>query len=408
MENAGLPMNHRTHQPLEMMPPSRGERNIAFDCRYFKGDRPCIWHKTSGVLCHCDHYMPVEERILIIKLDAMGDVLRTTALLPPLAEQHPKGSITWITRREARPLLERNPYIDEILDYGDEALLQLSARSFDRVINLDAGKVSAALSSLSTAPRKDGFILDDRGWVKPTNRAAQAWLQMGVFDDLKRQGTRTYQDIMADIIDVAGRPHRYILELSDDERMQARAHLQHLGIDLALPIVGLNTGAGRRWELKQWREEGYLELVDRLAKTHSVQFVLLGGPEERSRHKRLLARSPVPLIDAGCDNTVRHFASVVGACHLVVTGDTLAMHMALALGRRTVVLFGPTSAPEIELYGLGEKVVPHMECLGCYKARCSFVPNCMELISTSMVAEAVERQLRKITIDVDVSALAGT
>lgn len=385
-----------------------GARQIAVDCRYFLGDRPCIWHKSSGALCSCEHYKAIEERLLVIKLDAMGDVLRTTALLPPLAEQYPGAYITWITRRESQPLLERNPYIVEILTYGEDALLQLSARSFDRVINLDASKVSAALSSIANAPRKDGFTLDQKGWVKPSNEAALTWLQMGLFDDLKRQGTRTYQDMMADIIGVAGRPHRYILELSDEERRQGRVHLQRLGIDLAVPIVGLNTGAGRRWELKQWHEEGYLELVERIATSHSVQFVLLGGPEERERHGRLLARSTVPLIDAGCDNPVRHFASIVGACHVVVTGDTLAMHLALALRRRAVVLFGPTSAPEIELYGLGEKVVPQMDCLGCYKSRCNFVPNCMDMISVNMVSEAVERQLRKIAVDSDVSSLAGT
>jgi heptosyltransferase-2 len=78
---------------------------------------------------------------------------------------------------------------------------------------------------------------------------------------------------------------------------------------------------------------------------------------------------------------------------VVVAGDTLAMHLSLALGRRTVVLFGPTSAAEIEMYRLGEKIAPHMDCLGCYKSCCDFVPNCMDLITTDMVEAAVERQL---------------
>ncbi len=72
------------------------------------------------------------------------------------------------------------------------------------------------------------------------------------------------------------------------------------------------------------------------------------------------------------------------------------MHLSLALGKRTVVLFGPTSAAEIELYGFGEKVVPDMACLSCYKTSCDFVPNCMDLISTDMVEEAVMRQLRLV------------
>ncbi len=378
------------------MAKNESNREIAFDCRFFVGDRPCTWHKATGALCLCDHYQRIEERVLIIKLDAMGDVLRTTTLLPALTEAHPRASITWITKCEARPLLERNPYITEILDYGEDALLQLRVRAFDRVINFDAGKTSAALASAANGSRKDGFILDARGYVQPTNAAARKWLEMGLFDDLKRQGTKTYQDMMADIIGLSGRPHRYVLELTEEEREQGRMHLKKLGLDLTCPIIGLNTGAGRRWELKQWREEGYLELIERIAKKRPVQLVLLGGPEERARHGRLMSRSSVLLIDAGCDHPVRHFASLVGACSLVITGDTLAMHLSLALSRRTIVLFGPTSAAEIELYGLGEKVAPRMECLSCYKQKCDFVPNCMELITTDMVEAAVERQWPKI------------
>jgi ADP-heptose:LPS heptosyltransferase len=377
----------------------RASREIAVDCRFFIGDRPCLWHKQTGVLCTCEHYQKIEERVLIIKLDAIGDVLRTTAILPALAQVHPRASIVWVTRREARPLLEGNPYLSEILEYGPDALLQLHVRTFDRVINLDAGRTSAALATTAKGTKKDGFILDGRGWVQPTNSAARTWLEMGIFDDLKRKGTRTYQDMMADIIGVAEYPHGYVLRLTDDERLRARMHLQKLGVDFSRPVIGLNTGAGHRWQLKQWREEGYLDLIERIARKQHAQFVLLGGPEERDRHKRLTTQSRVPVIDAGCDNAIRHFASIVGECHLVVTGDTLAMHLSLALGRRTIVLFGPTSAVEIDLYGLGEKVVPLMECLSCYKPTCDFVPNCMDLISPAMVEAAVERQLSKIVLN---------
>jgi len=378
--------------------PHTDKREVAFDCRFFLGDRPCVWHKTTGVLCTCDQYQKVEQRLLIIKLDAMGDVLRTTALLPALAEAHPRAAITWVTRRESRPLLERNPYVTEVLNYGEDALVQLQARTFDRVINLDAGKTSSGLATLAKAAQKDGFVLDSRGCVLPTNAAARKWLEMGLFDDLKRQGTRTYQDLMLEIVGLRGAPHRYVLELTENERTRGRIHLEQQGIDFSRPVIGLNTGAGRRWPLKQWRAEGYLELIERLAKRRPAQFVLLGGPEEHERHQRLIAASRVPLIDSGCDNPVRHFAAIVAACSLVVAGDTLAMHLSLALGRRTIVLFGPTSASEIEMYGLGEKIFPQMECLACYKNACDFVPNCMDLISADTVEAAVERQLSMISL----------
>jgi heptosyltransferase-2 len=370
-----------------------GRREIAWDCRFFAGDRPCVFHKQSGVLCTCDHYDRIEERLLIVKLDAMGDVLRSTALLPPLVEAHPKASITWITRKESVPLLKGNRYISEVLELGPEALAHLAARSFDRVINLDASRVSAALASTARGSRKDGFVLDERGFVQATNDAARSWLESGVFDDFKREGRSTYQDRMADILGLRGRPHRYVFELAENETAAGRAHLESLGVMLDRPIIGLNTGAGGRWPLKQWREDGYVDLISRISRAHNVQFVLLGGPGERERNERLAAAAPVRLYDPGCDNPVRHFAAMLQQCDVVVTGDTLAMHLALALERRTVILFGPTSAPEIDTYNLGEKVVPDMACLSCYKNACDFVPNCMDLISTEMVEAAVLRQL---------------
>jgi heptosyltransferase-2 len=370
-----------------------GAREIAFDCKYFVGDRPCIWHKQTGVLCACERYAKVEERLLIVKLDAMGDVLRSTALLPPLAEVHPQAAITWITRKESVPLLQQNPFIAEVLELGPEALVHLQTRTFDRVINLDASKTSAALAAAARSSRKDGFVLDERGYVQPTNEAARGWLEAGVFDDIKRQGSATYQDRMAAILGLSGRKHQYVLELSPDEIARARTHLASIGLDLQRPVIGLNTGAGGRWPLKQWREDRYIDLISRVARRENVQFLLLGGPAEQERNERLKRASSVPLLDPGCDNSVRHFASLLSHCGVVVTGDTLAMHLALALRKRAVVLFGPTSAAEIELYGLGEKVVPDMTCLSCYKTACDFVPNCMDLITTEVVAGALLRQL---------------
>jgi len=379
--------------PLRPAPPAAEPREIAFDCKFFLGDRPCIWHKQTGVLCTCERYEKVEERVLIIKLDAMGDVLRSTALLPPLREVHPHAAVTWITRKDSLPLLQRNPYVAEVLELGPEIAIHLQARTFDRVINLDAGKTSAALAAVARSSRKDGYVLDERGYVQPTNDAARRWLEAGVFDDIKRSGTTTYQDRMAEILGLGGREHRYVFDLSAEEIERGRSHLASIGVDFTRPIIGLNTGAGGRWPLKQWREDGYVDLIERIDRRENVQFLLLGGPSEQERNDRLKRASVVRLLDPGCNNSVRHFAALLGHTDVVITGDTLAMHMALALEKRTVVLFGPTSAAEIELYGLGEKVVPDMTCLSCYKNSCDYVPNCMDLISTDMVENAVLRQL---------------
>jgi heptosyltransferase-2 len=73
-----------------------------------------------------------------------------------------------------------------------------------------------------------------------------------------------------------------------------------------------------------------------------------------------------------------------------VTSDSLAVHVAAARRVPAVVLFGPTSAAEIELYGRGVKITPPgLDCLCCYLPRCDKVPHCQALIEPAMVVEAV-------------------
>jgi len=178
---------------------SNSTSELAVDCRFFLGDRPCVWHKREGVTCRCGYYEAIGDRVLIVKLDAMGDVLRTTSLLPVIAAQHQAPRITWLTRPESLPLLENNPLIGQVIALGPDATLALLTREFDRVINMDAGQISAGLASLARSERKDGFVLHTKGFVQSTNPAAEAWLRLGVDDALKRQGTRTYQAWMTDI-----------------------------------------------------------------------------------------------------------------------------------------------------------------------------------------------------------------
>jgi heptosyltransferase-2 len=325
----------------------------------------------------------------------MGDVLRTTCLLPVIAKGWPGMRLSWITRPESVPLLEHNPYLTEVIPYGTDALVHLSSQTFDCVINLDASKTSAALATMARAKEKVGYILHDDGYVVATNAAAEEWLQMGVFDDLKRVNQRTYQAIMCSILGLPAPGMEYVLELTETEKKAGRDHLRELGLDLSKTILGIHSGGGGRWRLKQWHEESFIALIPKLVQAlgPDTQIVLFGGPLEREMNHRIRKAASIVLYDAGCDNEVRHFAALICCCSVIVSGDSLAMHIALAMGRRVVVLFGPTSYTEIELFGLGEKVVPDLDCLTCYKQECDFVPNCMDSISVEMVKQAIVRQL---------------
>ncbi len=138
-----------------------------------------------------------------------------------------------------------------------------------------------------------------------------------------------------------------------------------------------------------------IRLIRELLDEHGeeIQIVLLGGPEEVAINQRIKKSFGDAIFDAGNYNGIRHYAAIVRRCNLVLSGDTLAMHIALAMGRKVVVLFGPTSPWEIDLFGLGEKIIPPLDCVACYRRTCDRRPNCMELISTDVVKEAIHRQI---------------
>jgi ADP-heptose:LPS heptosyltransferase len=325
----------------------------------------------------------------------MGDVLRTTCLLPCIEARWPHSSITWITRRESVPMLEGNPYLAEVIEYGPDALLALGTRRFDRIINLDAGKISAGLASMAKAQQKIGYVLNEKGFVEATGPEAEAWLKMGLFDDLKAANRKTYQDIMCSIVGVKAEGMKYIFELTETEKARGAHHLQGLGVRSGESLLGIHTGAGSRWPLKQLHEEKTVRLIRELLDEHGdeIQVVLLGGPEEAVINQRIKKRFGGEIFDAGSHNGIRQYAAIVSRCDLVLSGDTLAMHVALAMGRKVVALFGPTSPWEIELFGMGEKIVPSLECVACYRRACERSPNCMDAISTTAIIEAIIRHL---------------
>ena len=79
---------------------------INYGCRYFRASRPCVFNKTDGSECpSCGHVSEYKERILFIKLDAIGDVLRSASLLPAIKARHHAPFIAWLTRGESAELV---------------------------------------------------------------------------------------------------------------------------------------------------------------------------------------------------------------------------------------------------------------------------------------------------------------
>lgn len=362
-------------------------------CRHFKSDLPCVFNKREGVHCEeCSHFDEIEYKILIVKLDAMGDVLRTTCILPGLREKFPKAHISWLTRKDSVPLFLNNPYVDTILDYSPETFLYLQTEGYDMVLGLDASPESTRIVTLAFGKEKLGFGYNLRGFSYPLNEEARDWYEMGLFDDVKKKNHKTYQDIVLEICRLKPNNHDIIFTLSAEEEQQAQRLNKKWKLHKLMPVIGVNPGAGKRWVNKKWPEKNAIEFI-RLLLKEKFQVILLGGKEEEKINTRIAAKVRGKLINSGCKHTVREYASIMSLCDLVVTMDTLSLHLALALKKKVAALFGPTSADEIDVYNNGIKLMPEEECQCYYQKSCLVKRHCMETITPENVLKAVEQLL---------------
>lgn len=365
---------------------------LHYDCRHFLGDKPCTYHKRYKASCaDCKYYNPAGKRILIIKLGSRGDVLRTTPILRGLKDKHKDAHISWLVSKDSSGILKGNPYIDKILIYNFDTLPFLMVKEYDLLINLDLSFDSSSVATIVRADEKRGFGLNSRGDITCFDRTSHQWYDMSFSDEMKKKNVRTYQDIMCDIVRIKPKRYEMILGLSDEERAFGREFLIEKKLREPSYKIGINTGAGNRWPLKKWTIDGYASLISRISQQLNAKMLLLGGRLEEGRNRKLLDMFPDILVDTGTGNTLRQFIALIAVCDLVVCSDTLAMHIAIALKKKTVVLFGPTSAAEIDLYKRGKKILPPMDCVNCYRNTCEKLPNCMENIDADTVFEAVRR-----------------
>ncbi|MBL8859706.1 MAG: glycosyltransferase family 9 protein [Planctomycetes bacterium] len=342
------------------------------------------------------------SEILIIKTAALGDVLRTTSILPGLAARHEGARILWITAPAAVDLLRTHPLLTGVIALDpkipsevNQAIDALSERPFERVISLDDERPLCCLASSLNTESLHGAYARVNGSLAYTSDTAP-WFDMGLLsvhgkaraDELKIENTLSQPAIYAAMLGIEpGKPELHVPRAST---ARALAFSGHHKIDAGVPLIGLNTGAGGRWLSKQLPVERTIALARLLTRElkGKVRFLVLGGESEGPRNDAILSGIGPSAIDGGTKNSLFDFAALVELCDVLVTSDSLALHMAIARDVRSVSFYAPTSAAEIELYGLGEKVV------STAPDYCSYKPDAdNSSITPGRLAAAVLRQL---------------
>ena len=290
------------------------------------------------------------------RVTSLGDVLRTTPLLVALKERHPEAKITWLVDEAAMPLISGIPLLDRVLVVDAFVPFQLMREQFDIVINLEKHPGVCALADMTDAWARYGFRFDVSSGRYQAYEKGQGFLEYIRDKNHSDPLRRPWQQNLIEMLGLEWKQQPYVLGYQPSNEI--------------LFDVGLNHLIGSKWPAKRMPEANWHAIADALETAGlSVSW------------------------QQGLDNLHR-YAEWISSCQVIVSQDSLGLHLALCLKTRVVGLFGPTDPTEVFLYGLGEIIRSEScSCMPCGLPQCLIEKHCMADILVSQVIQAVRSQL---------------
>jgi len=380
-------------------------------CRHFKGDRPCkyYWIDRSWDCTICKHHNPFKERILLIKLGALGDVVRSTCIVEGLKEKYPDSQLTWLVEKDSKVFIDNNPFIDNVITYDDENVRALQCQKFDIIINLDKDKKATSIITSCKSNIKLGYGLNEEGHVIPLNKGTEYHYYICLDNwGAKRKNTKSYQKMIFDMAELEYNNEAPNLYLDDDLSEKFKnTFLEKYKIRSDSNVILLNTGCGPDWPEKKWTYDGFKNLIQLLLKDDRNVVVLAGGKSEVNRNSKLFNENDITdnFINTTDKYSLKEFTFLINLCDIVVTADTVALQIAVALKRKIIAFFGLGPWKESDLFGLGKYFVrEELECIMCigqFKLmfgtdRCPYDVACMKLITADEVHLVITELLEDI------------
>lgn len=355
--------------------------DVRQDCVHFRGAIPCVPNKTKGAMCTCEDYRSVSRRILIIKLGAIGDVIRTTPLVVKFRQIYPDCHITWLTQS---PDVLPKKAIDLILRPDAFSLWQIQNTRYDTAINLDKEPEACMLLAAAKATEKFGYTWENDA-LAPATPAAVHKLMTGFFDQVSLRNTKSYLEEIFEICHQQFQYEPYLINKNKELASRWKQQLQDLAGGRT--IVGLNTGCGPRWTTRLWPVENWQELALQL-KANGFFPVFLGGSLEDEKNRTMAAETGTYYPG---HFSLEEFIALTDGCDAIVTQVSMMMHIATALEKKMVLMNNIFNRHEFELYGRGEIVEPSSGCECYFGNTCKRGTSCMHDLSATEIAQAVQR-----------------
>ena len=330
------------------------------------------------------------ERILLIRLSSLGDIVLTTPAIRAVRAHFPDAYIAMLVAKQSAEIPRENPHLNEII-------------TFDRLAkNKDTGEMLRVMRQLRT--RKFTLTIDlqrkFRTEMLMSFSGAAERIGKGRFSTVRvpEQGNKHATAHYFDLLHAAGIPaedQRLELFLSESERLEAAQRFDAAGVNDRQLKVGLFPGAG--WKLREWMPERFAAIGDKLVQHFNANVLIFGGPKEAELVQTVANLMNAQAIPFAGNLGVRQLAACLEKCDLFLTNDTGPMHIAAAVGTPTVSLFGPGNHIRFQPLGTSHQTIRHaVPCSPCKQFTDKCKDNiCMKGISVDEVWQSVSLALAK-------------
>jgi lipopolysaccharide heptosyltransferase I len=338
--------------------------------------------------------IPIErppERILIIKPSAIGDIVHALPVLNLIRRRWPAAHITWLVTPACAAIVDGHPQIDEIMTFDRKGMStawrspiaalkllvlhgDIRSRKFDLVIDLQGLFRSAWFAGQTKCPLRIGFAnAREFGWMFYTHRVEASWEDHAVERYL----------CVAEALGLDTSLVEFHFAVNDHDRSELTSMMPD-----SEPYAVLLPGAN--WDSKRWPAERFTALVQPIRDRFGLRSVVAGGPGDCE-----LAAKITHAHDLTGKTNIRQLVALLQRAKLVIAGDTGPMHIAAALGKPLVTMYGPTDPVMTGPFGRLDTVVRlDIPCSPCFSRKCSH-QSCLQWLGIEPILSLAARQIAR-------------
>ncbi|MFH1577699.1 MAG: lipopolysaccharide heptosyltransferase II [Candidatus Omnitrophota bacterium] len=330
------------------------------------------------------------KRIAVFTTNWLGDALFLFPFFAALKINFPESHLTVISLSRINSIFGNSPHVDKAIIYHEKGkdrgffarlgfIAKLSRESFDTAFIIKPSLSRTLMLKLAGIKQVIGFSDCKNSWLLTVKAPAPK----GAVHKID------YFLGMLEFIGLKINQRRYEFFPSDDDKNYIRGLFQDMKIDSNLPLVVINPGAN--WYPKRWLPENFVELIKRIKEKSLVNIAITGADKDKDLAAGIIRQSGDRLINLAGKTTFGQLGALMQEAGIIISADSGPMHIAAAVGKKVIALFGPTSAQITGPYPPKDHIIIQKDIgckVPCYDANCQDY-RCMKAISVEEILEKV-------------------